>query len=363
MDRTRRFVIAAAYIAAISAFLGVASLLVSHFIVIHAAGVVVAATITEDASLFLSTLPTSPSRAISLFVAGDVMLDRTVATRIAQSRNDAYPFLKIASDPRFTLPDIRLVNLEGPVTSKRAPPEKTIDFQFAPRFVDVLKRVGIDAVSQANNHTLDQGRAGAEESRQLLSKSGLIVFGDEVRDDTIALATTTMRGHTIAFVGFNETSDSINEDDAGEAMKTARASAQTVIVLMHWGEEYQNHPTIRQQERARWLINHGADIVLGSHPHWVEGISLYKGRPIAYSLGNFVFDQDWSVETKKGLALGLKFDQSGVTMDLYPVQIDASQPRFVDGTERTARLRDLASVSDAALMPQILQGELNFPTP
>jgi poly-gamma-glutamate synthesis protein (capsule biosynthesis protein) len=361
MDRTRRFVVAAVYIAAVSAVLGASALLASHLLVIHTAGVVAAA--TAHTAPFLARLPNAPPRSISLFVAGDVMLDRTVADRIIQSKNDQYPFLKILTDARFTIPDLRLVNLEGPVTSKRAEPEKTIDFQFDPRFVQVLNQVGIDAVSQANNHSLDQGRAGVEESRRLLSAAGLLVFGDEVQDDEIALASTEVRGHTLAIVGFNETSDKMNETQAAATMKKARESAETVVVFMHWGEEYKDRPTASQEARARWLIDHGADIVIGAHPHWVQGISLYKGRPIIYSLGNLVFDQDWSDKTRQGLALGVKLEDAGITINLYPLQIDSSQPRFVEGDVRDARLRDLASISEVSLMPQILKGVLSFPAP
>jgi poly-gamma-glutamate synthesis protein (capsule biosynthesis protein) len=344
-----------------SALCGAAALLVSHLIVFQTAEVVARA--MEPPSPFVKTLPISPPRAISLFVAGDVMLDRTVATRITASKTDQYPFLKVMSDPHFALPDIRLVNLEGPVTSKRAAPEKEIDFQFDPRFAAILKQIGIDAVSQANNHSLDQGRAGAEESHQLLREAGLTVFGDEVRDNDIALATMEVRGHKIAFVGFNEASDSLDEAQADATLKSARASAETVIVFMHWGEEYRDHPTAKQEARARWLIDHGTDIVIGAHPHWVESISSYKGHPIFYSLGNFVFDQDWSIETRKGLALGLSLEDAGVTINLYPVQIDLSQPRFVEDAERDARLRDLASISDSSLSSQILQGQVTFPKP
>lgn len=359
MDRTRRLVVAAGYIAAVSAVIGAAAFWGSRSLVAKTAQLLAVA--QAEPPIYLGALPSSPSRPLSLFVAGDVMLDRTVATRISNSGNDQYPFLKVMSDPRFTLPDLRLINLEGPVTARRAPPEKEIDFQFNPKFAKVLAQIGINAVSQANNHALDQGRPGAEESHRLLTAAGLTVFGDEVREDVNSFARMEVRGRSIAFVGFNETSDAFDEESAAEAMQLARASGRTVLVFMHWGEEYQSRPNPKQEKRARWLIDNGADIVIGAHPHWVESVSLYKGRPIVYSLGNFVFDQDWSAETRRGLALGLSIDDEGVRMQLYPVQIDQSQPRFVEGEERTSRLRDLASISDASLMPQILQGEVLFP--
>ena len=131
--------------------------------------------------------------------------------------------------------------------------------------------------------------------------------------------------------------------------------------MMHWGEEYQDQPSTRQQTLAAWLIDHGADAVIGGHPHWVQGISSHNGKPILYSLGNFVFDQDWSQETNEGLAIGLLASDRETVIELYPVTIKKSQPRFLDGSDRTARLRDLSSISDASFAQQILGGRIVFP--
>ncbi|MFA5935847.1 MAG: CapA family protein [Patescibacteria group bacterium] len=368
MDRTRRVFLAAGFLAVTSVLISGAVFFGAQFLLADAGTAMQAAQdqdIKEALPIF-DVLPVSPSRveSVSLFMGGDVMLDRTVATRITRSGNDAYAFAKIASDARFTDPDLRVLNLEGPVTARRAPPEKEIDFQFDPRFASMLRELGVNAVSQANNHALDQGRAGAEESRRHLRDANIVVFGDEVREDPVlSFATTSVRGRMLAFVGFNETSDRIDDDAAEIVMTEARRVGDTVIVFMHWGEEYRNRPTKNQEVRARWLIDHGADIVIGAHPHWVQGISMYRGRPIIYSLGNLVFDQDWSVETRRGLTLGLRIADTGIAVDLYPVQIDLSQPRFVEGTERDERLNELAAVSDAALLSQIIRGEVFFPTP
>jgi len=363
MDRIHRHFIAVIGIAFLSILLGGAAVVEAHLILRNAGNVAFAPSIQDAPGTLHGTLPSADARtpSVTLFVAGDVMLDRTVADRIRRAGDDAYPFALVRADDRFTTPDLRLVNLEGPFTANAAAPEKTIDFHFAPRLAATLRSIGIDVVSQANNHAQDQGRAGAEESRRVLAAAGLAFFGDEVRDDDIALTTMTVNDRRIAFVGFNETSDRIDEKIAEETMRKANRSADTIIAFMHWGEEYRNRPTRSQESRARWLIDHGADIVIGAHPHWVQGISSYRGRPIIYSLGNFVFDQDWSVETRRGLALGIRVDDAGVGLSLYPVQIDLSQPTFVQGEDRDARLRDLASVSDAALLPQILKGDIFFP--
>lgn len=297
---------------------------------------------------------------VSLFFGGDVMLDRNVANRIKLFKDDRYPFLKIMDDQRFEA-DLQVINLEGPVTDLRRAPIKSIDFMFDPRFIPVLKEIGFDVISQANNHTLDQGRIGANDSRQRLIAAGLNVFGDESLDDDAAMTTTTVKGKRFAFVGFNTTSNPIDDGQAVLVMKRAREESDVLIAFMHWGEEYRSQPTHDQTDRARWLIDNGADIVIGGHPHWVESISSYKGKPIFYSLGNFVFDQDWSEETKQGLALKIHLKESEVSFDLWPIQIYNSQPYFVEDAVLKRRLADLAAISDSSLAESIKLGQISFP--
>ena len=312
---------------------------------------------------FVNTLPVASDTGgrVSIFFAGDVMLDREVDARMRKQNDDIYPFRLMMTDPRFTVPDLRIMNLEGPVTAERRPPEKSIDFAFDPRVIKALHFVGWNGMSQANNHDLDQGRVGADDSRARLSTSRFLVFGDEVRDDDVAIATTTVHGRRIAFVGFNDTSRRVDQTVAEKTLATARQQADTVIVMMHWGEEYHDQPSARQQELATWLVDHGADAVIGGHPHWVQGVTSHNGKPILYSLGNFVFDQDWSQETNEGLAIGLLISDQETVLDLYPITIKKSQPRFLDGDGRAARLRDLSSISDAALTQQILDGRIVLP--
>ncbi|MCI0478994.1 CapA family protein [Candidatus Uhrbacteria bacterium] len=368
MVRVRHAPLIAAAVVLLSVALGGAAFFASAHIVVRAEEAVMKTSKRLDLNppAFMRSLPMSAKRVdtASIVLVGDVMLDRNVAARIRRAGDDAYPFRKMRDDPRFTEADLRVLNLEGPVTTRRAAPDKgEVDFMFDPRFVQVLKDVGFDAASQANNHTLDQGRAGADDSRKRLLAGGLLAFGDQSDEGAVAVATTTVRGRRIALVGFDETSAKLDEAAASTTLALARRSADTVIAVMHWGAEYQDTPLRSVQERAHWLIDRGVDVVVGGHPHWAQGISVYKGKPILWSLGNFVFDQDWSVKTKQGLTVRLTVSDVETAIELNPVQIDASQPRFLDGTERDARLRDLASISDASLTHQILQGRVVVPTP
>lgn len=295
----------------------------------------------------------------TLLFLGDIMLDREVRNRMARSDDPLFPFQEIRdSENRFFRGmDAVIANLEGPVTPTRRAPEKSIDFAFDPSVTALLHDIGITAVSQANNHQLDQGRAGADDSRRLLADAGIHAFGDQVRDDAeSSLMILDQRGQKTAILGFNVTDNPLDRDAASAALADARRDANHVVVFMHWGNEYQARPSTVQTNLAHWLIDHGADAVLGAHPHWMQSVEIYQNRPIAYSLGNFIFDQDWSTETRQGLVAGLAFLPNHTKLYLFPIQIDQSVPHLLSGDDRRARLDHLADISNPALAEMIRRG-------
>jgi len=314
---------------------------------------------TSTVPIYYAGIDTPEESSIRLIFVGDLMLDRTVKERMRASKDLGYPFRKLPVD-WFNSFDYAVANLEGSLTDKRRAPEKSIDFQFDPAVVTILKAQGIDAFSQANNHALDQGNVGYADSVRRLREAGFLVFGHQVKDDTISLATTTVQGHDLAFLGFNTTDNPIDRDAASKAIALAKQQAETAIVYMHWGTEYRDKPDASSVDLAHWFIDNGVDIVIGAHPHWVQGISSYKGKPIVWSLGNFVFDQDWSLQTKQGMAVEIEIGDR-VIIKPIPLQIDASQPRVLEGEERAKRLEGLAKISDKELAEQIMAGMLTFP--
>jgi poly-gamma-glutamate synthesis protein (capsule biosynthesis protein) len=272
------------------------------------------------------------------------MLDRNVAKRTKTSGDPAYVFKKLPVG-WFDSFDYAVANLEGPVTDKRRPPEKSIDFQFDPSVIDVLKAQGFDAFSQANNHALDQGSIGYTDSVRRLREAGFLVFGHQVADDEIALATTTVNGIRFAFLGYNTTDNPLDREDAKRVIEEIRSQIDQIVVYMHWGAEYKDHPEASTKELAHWFVDQGVDVVIGGHPHWVQGMEMYKNKPIVYSLGNFIFDQYFSKETQEGLAVELEFGKNGVTVKPIPIRLDESQPRLVEGEELKTRLEALAKIS------------------
>lgn len=304
-------------------------------------------------------IATPEALGVRLLFVGDIMLDRNVAERIRQSKDPNYPFQKL---PKrwFESFDYAVGNLEGPVTDKRRAPVKSIDFLFDPSVIPALKAQGLDAFSQANNHALDQGAVGYDDSMRRLREAGFLAFGHQVTDGDLALATTTIRGMRFAFVGYNTTDNPMDRVVAAPVLQRAHLEADYVIAFMHWGAEYKDRPQAGMIADAEWLIDQGVDAVIGGHPHWVQGFSSYKGKPIAWSLGNFIFDQDWSVKTRQGLAVALTIRGGVTTLEPIPLMIDQSQPAVAQGEGRLKRLQELAGLSDEDLREQVRAGKIEF---
>lgn len=301
---------------------------------------------------------------VTFLFLGDMMFDRNVATRSKTAGTLEYPFQKILGQENrfFRGQDLVVGNLEGPVTGKRALPDKgNVDFMFDPKILGVIKKVGINAVSQANNHTYDQGIAAAESSRQAINQSGINSFGDQVKDDeSHSLAVIESRGRKVALIGFNNTDNPLDKEAALKTIESADKKSDFMVVYVHWGNEYQARPGQQQTELAHWFIDQGVDAVIGGHPHWMQSVEVYREKPIAYSLGNFIFDQDWSDETKLGLVVGLVLNEQGSELHFFPIKINKSQPILMTGKERQTRLEYLASISDTMLSSSIKQGVLKL---
>jgi poly-gamma-glutamate synthesis protein (capsule biosynthesis protein) len=323
---------------------------------------------TESTSHFTASfaegLLWDQDEATMLFV-GDMMFDRDVRQRMDASSDELFPFQNIVGTEGrfFSGQDYVVGNLEGPVTPNKRGPAKDNDFAFDPEIAALLNRVGINIISQANNHSLDQGKEGAEDSKRILHENGVTAVGDQVKDDTDSSLVRLMSRDGFAWTSlltFNVTDNALDKDAALEAIKEAKRSSTYTVVFIHWGNEYQAKPSRAQEELARWFIDMDVDAVIGTHPHWMQSIESYRGRPIVYSLGNFVFDQDWSKETQLGLMVGLALSKDGSELHLFPISITESQPELLTGEERQARLNYLAEISDSTLDKHIKNGIVPF---
>ncbi|MEK7105287.1 MAG: CapA family protein [Patescibacteria group bacterium] len=344
-----------------------ASVFVSGLLALAAAILVLFPLHSPDSSPTTSqptaTLPVAadaPPEPVSLLFFGDIMLGRNVENHTNQ-KGDDYPYEKLRELIHSV--DFAFVNLEGPIVSNHSQtPTGSFVFSFKDTSAEALARAGFDGVSLANNHTLNQGESGFVETQQFLEEAGILYTGHPFNMDASYAFQTTVRDLPLTFIGFNMT---FPTDDPEAAVATiaelSRASQNQIIVMMHWGNEYEPHSDKRQQDLAHDLINAGADLVVGAHPHVVQEIEEYNGKLIFYSLGNFIFDQYFSVETQQELGVKFAIDEKGIiSATLYPIESIASQPQLMDETDRQNFLKALAERSDEALAPEIEAGVLTL---
>lgn len=287
------------------------------------------------AALLLGCCLTAPVRAtdaVSLVFAGDVVLDDSAGELIERGGD---PFADFASI--FAAADIRIANLECVVATTGSAGEKNFTFRAHPRTLPVLKR-HFDAVALANNHSGDYGREAFAEMLGLLRQAGIGQFGG---GHNLSEAHTPLiierKGLRIALLSYNEymprsfeadfdapgiawSEDEQVVDDIRKARTVHRADI--VIPVMHWGWENELVANARQRQLARVMLDAGADAVIGGHPHVRQDIELYRGKPIVYSVGNFVMKETDNDNQRRGWVLQLQLDHKGVrAFDTYVANI------------------------------------------
>lgn len=292
------------------------------------------------------------SEVIEIKAVGDIMLSRHVGTKILNSGDNSLSFRKLYSF--LSSSDITFGNLESPFNDKGPVVKEGMVFKAEPQFIEGLKLAGFDIVSLANNHFGNQGRSGMLYSFQFLKENGIFYVGagkDSLEAHNYILI--NKKGTNINFLSYNEISPesyrakenlpgiswiSDKEEDILQMKKDieeAKKNSDILFVSFHWGNEYTPNPTLRQIKIAKEAIDSGADIIIAHHPHVVQAVQIIDNKFIAYSLGNFVFDQMWSEETREGLIARIFIKNKKVLkVDLIPIKIeDYNQPRFASESE------------------------------
>jgi VCBS repeat-containing protein len=301
-------------------------------------------------------------RPVSLVAVGDVMLGRTVG-QLMEDDSPSYPFLRTAD--LIGQADVAFANLEGPITS-RGYPQGGISLRARPSAAEGLAYAGFDVVSLANNHVLDYGEVGLLDTMEILEKMGILYAGVwRGSVEAPAPAIIDVRGVALAFLAYDDVGPardlsavevsgpaSLEPERAYAEVRRAAESADLVIVSLHWSTEYLPLPDDSQREVAEGLLEAGADLVLGHHPHVMGAVGLYEVGFVAYSLGNFVFDQPFSLETEQGLLLHALLDASGLKqVRLVPVQLERGQPAVLPSSEGRLVLSELYALSEGAGLP------------
>jgi len=263
----------------------------------------------------------------------------------------------------FSSADITVANLEAPFSKDGQPFDKTYTYQVPSVFAGDVKASGIDVLTLANNHILDFGPAGLETTLLVLDSLGLAHCGAG-KDWTEAEkeAVVSVGPWRVAFLAFSMTFPDAfwaADDKPGTAyphpermracLQSLRQKVDRIVVSFHWGAELTEVPKPYQRDFAHRAIDWGADLVIGHHPHVLQGLELYRDRLIAYSLGNFVFGS-YSRKARDAALLKVRFDKLGMLYaEVIPICVDNLrinfQPILYQGVERDNVLQHLNYLS------------------
>lgn len=269
---------------------------------------------------------------ISILSFGDVMFDRGVRNIIEKKGRDPFEYIKkdLHEIKKF---DVVIANLEGPIVEmdRKDCQQKAYNFQFASNTPERLKSIGITMVTIANNHLYDCYQIGFESTKAYLQSAEIEYIGDTPIEKSFV--TKNIHGKKVAFIGVDQTISSAQLPKFYELIQQLKTENDYVIVHIHWGTEYELKETVIQRTIAHLLIDNGADVIFGHHPHVPEPVEVYKGKVAFYSLGNFVFDQTGEYQTQ-GLGAGVEFKEDEALFTIFPYRIKSFAPDFLRDFER-----------------------------
>lgn len=294
---------------------------------------------------------------VTFLAVGDMMMSRGVNSVIARTNDPLRPFSGLAELLDST--DFNFGNLESPISGSDKPgPPHSLVFNTPIRNVEGLKRYKFKVLNLANNHALDQRAAGLENTRKVLAENEITYLGVGADlSEAWKPKIITVNGLKLGFLGASYAS--VNDGGVARnnlvariedteylknSLESLKKDADFIVVTMHAGVEYVRQPHQPQIDFAHAAIDYGADLVIGAHPHWIQIIEKYKDKYIFYSLGNFIFDQEWSQDTKEGLVLKVSLEG----------QIAINPPL------NTSKFREKAKLKEIELIPVIIE---NYSTP
>lgn len=262
------------------------------------------------------------NKSAEILFAGDLMLDRYMRTLIEKKGGE---YLTRDIKNLFSERDLNVLNLEGPITGNSSVSlgtetgeaghfKFTFDKEMTRNFL-IDNKIG--AVNLGNNHILNFGEAGVRETVEFLRENKIDYFGSPL-DDKNAYIEKEINGLKIALVCYNRFYN-LGSENAINKIKDAKSKNDLAIVYTHWGNEYELVQSEIQQKIAHSFVEAGADLIIGTHPHVVQPLEIYKNKVIFYSLGNFVFDQFFSEDVRDELLVGASFAQGKTEFVLTPI--------------------------------------------
>lgn len=307
---------------------------------------------------------------VMLAFAGDIMLDRGVENSVIKNFGGNYSMLfekalghSPTGEPKtiseiFKKADIAFANLEGPASDQGADQKNLYSFRMDPSVIPALRGAGLSVLSVANNHAGDWGRLAYADTLSRLKENEIFYTGGgQNKEEAETPVIIEKYGMKIGYLAFSDVGPNWMEagvDKAGlllannprfnEIINNASKQVDYLVVSFHFGDEYKNIHNQRQETLAHRAIDNGAKIVIGHHPHVVQDTETYKNGFIAYSLGNFIFDQSWSKPTMQGMILEIKLNRDGSMV----VQKNATQlnsafqlEKITPGKEEIIKLEEI----------------------
>jgi poly-gamma-glutamate synthesis protein (capsule biosynthesis protein) len=304
------------------------------------------------------------ARQVVIVAVGDVMLDRGVGDKIGR-HGAAHVFANVKDE--LADGDLRFCNLESPISATGPHKPHACVFRASPEAVAALADASFDIVSIANNHAMDARREGLRNTMTALAHNRIGFAGaawDEGREPPSAmLRVNGLRLRFLAFTDIGRSDARVSPQDHAEALvhvQTARQRADLLLASVHWGMEYGRRPSEWQRRFAHALLEAGADIVLGHHPHVLQGVEAVDGKLICYSMGNFVFDQRGRERMESAVFRIRHEEGEGFNLRVRPVWIPRATfaPELCDEERGGAILERLRGLCKELGTEMRIQGEV-----
>ena len=305
--------------------------------------------------------PTAESVSITVSMVGDCTLgtdvnfdQSTSFDAFYQMKNDPGYFFQNVKDI-FTADDLTVANMEGTLTTSNDRQQKTFAFKGDPSYTEILTRGSVEATNLANNHSHDYGDQSYEDTIQYLEAAGITTFGYD------RTAVMDVKGIKVGLIGIYELKDGLGRQQQviDTIQEVKDQGAQVIIVSFHWGTEKSNIPDDIQKTLAHLAIDQGADLVVGHHPHVLQGIEKYQGKNIVYSLGNFCFGGNKNPSDKDTMIFQQTFTvENGELVEddvtnIIPCSLSSEsgynnyQPMVLEGSEKERVLQKIEEFSVA----------------
>lgn len=293
------------------------------------------------------TATLSASKTTTIVATGDLIPARTTNARVVAGGNFDLPFQDTSDVLRKA--DIAITNLESPLIKGCPITNEGMSFCGDIRWALGMKNAGIDIATLENNHITNKGGPGVDQTIKALADQG-IDFANRNK-----LLIRRIKDKNFGFLAFNGVGEKLDKESVVSKVTDSKSQVDMLIVSIHWGKEYTFDPLSdysvapdNPKDIAHLILDSGADLIIGNHPHWVQGLEIYNGKVVTYSHGNYIFDQNWSIETQEGtLAKYTFYENSLVDIEFIPTYIEnQSLAKVATGEKRDKILNQIKGATE-----------------